>query len=181
MPTREDIPRNTEFADLVRKNQGFAYSLAFRFLGNAADAEDAVQDTFLRVWKHFHEFDPEKKFTTWLYRITANVCLDLIRSGKRKRTSGEVPWRDGHAEIIDPQGDPGRKAEENETLKMVHELAENLPPKQRMAFVLRDLQDLSVEETARIMNISVASVKNNLVHARKFLRAGMSEHYQRGQ
>jgi RNA polymerase sigma-70 factor (ECF subfamily) len=192
MPNQEDIGKPAQvqahershdeaFMKLVRENQSFAYSLAFRFLGNAADAEDAVQESFLRVWKHLSEYDPQRKFTTWLYRIVANVCFDALKSGKRKGRTGQVPLNHARIEISDPGDDPARELDKKEAVRMVHEFARELPGKQRMVFVLRDLENLSIEETAAALRMTEGSVKNNLVHARKFLRAKMEEQYKTGQ
>jgi RNA polymerase sigma-70 factor, ECF subfamily len=192
MPSQDEIGKPVQFQahergsdeafmKLVRENQSFAYSVAFRFLGNAADAEDAVQECFLRVWNHLSEFDATRKFTTWLYRIVANVCLDALKSGKRKRHMGQAAVHGGGESIPDPEADPGRVLDEKEAVGLVHRFARQLPPKQRMVFVLRDLQNLTVEETAAALRMREASVKNNLVHARKFVRLRMEEQYKTGQ
>ncbi len=172
---------NEAFRNLVRDNQPYAYALAFRFLGNAADAEDAVQESFLRVWKHLTEYDPARKFTTWFYRIVANVCFDALKSKKSKGKTGQVPLNGTRIEIADPDADLARDLDGKEAVRLIHCFARELPPKQRMVFVLRDLQDLSIDETARALRMTRASVKNNLIHARRFLRGKMEEQYKTGQ
>jgi RNA polymerase sigma-70 factor, ECF subfamily len=156
------------FRRIVESHQPYAYAIAYRFMGNEADAEDAVQESFINVWRHLAEYDPRKKFTTWLYRIVANRCLDFIKSRNRRRESGPMD-----PERADPgltAENPEKTHEDRERIELVNALVRELPEKQRMTFILRDLQDINIEETSKIMNMSKASVKSNLFHARKFLR-----------
>jgi len=166
------------FRRIVESHQSYAFAIAFRFLGNEADAEDVVQESFINVWKHLADYDPRKKFSTWLYRIVANRCLDCIKSRNRRRESGPM----------DPEGvdsrqsieDPEKTGDDRERLKLVNALVRELPEKQRLVFILRDLQDLSIEETSGILTISKASVKSNLFHARKFLRERIEQLDKKG-
>jgi len=163
------------FRLIVLKHQAFAYAIAMRFLGNAADAEDAVQEAFIRVWKHIRTFNADRSFTTWLYRIVANLCLDHIRSAKHRRTPVSMHAAGPHSRTDNPSshpfdGETEKKLEERETVRMILQWTGHLPAKQRMVFVLRDLQDLSVEEVSGILKMGRASVKSNLFHARKFIR-----------
>jgi len=159
------------FRRIVEGHQPFAYAVAFRFLGNEADSEDAVQESFINVWKHLAAYDPKKKFTTWLYRIVANECLDHIKSRKRLRTAIPVDPLPGDSDTGRAAGDEPNKAfDDRERLRMVETFARELPEKQRMVFILRDMQDQSIEETSQILKMSRASVKSNLCHARIFLR-----------
>jgi RNA polymerase sigma-70 factor (ECF subfamily) len=156
------------FRRIVESHQSYAYAIAFRFLGNETDAEDIVQESFINVWKHLAEYDPQKKFTTWLYRIVANRCLDFIKSRNRRReTFSTDPER---VELRQSLEDPEKINDDRERLGMVNALVRELPEKQRMVFILRDLQDLNIKETSGILNMSKASVKSNLFHARKTLR-----------
>jgi RNA polymerase sigma-70 factor, ECF subfamily len=159
------------FRMIVEGHQPFAYAVAFRFLGNVTDAEDAVQEAFINVWKHLAAYDPRKKFTTWLYRIVANECLDHIKSRKRLRTAIPVESMSGGADQDRAAGDdPNQAFDDRERLRMVEAFVRELPDKQRMVFILRDMQDQSIEETSQILKMSRASVKSNLCHARIFLR-----------
>jgi RNA polymerase sigma-70 factor, ECF subfamily len=155
------------FRQIVQLHQEFGYAVAYRFLGNTADAEDAVQESFIRVWTHLGDFNSSKKFTTWLYRIVANACLDHVKSSKRRRA---VMISNSNIDCPDPASELDASFEVNESVRMIHQFVGELPEKQRMVFILRDLQDLSVDETARVLKLSMASVKSNLCHARKFLR-----------
>ena len=158
------------FEQLVREYQPYAFSLAMRFLCDEADASDVVQESFLRVWKHRERYNPEQKFTTWLYKIVANLCLDRFRSQKRIRTWFSSGGRDVILEDL-PDERNWESALANEQLGgIVRALSQGLSKKQKLVFTLRDLQDLSVEEVVDITGMSVASVKTNLHYARKAIR-----------
>ena len=76
------------FQKIIVEFQGYAYSMAYRFLGNHEDCKDVTQDVFIRIWKHIKKYDFKYKFSTWMYRITVNLCLDQIRKDKRRQKAG---------------------------------------------------------------------------------------------
>ncbi len=162
------------FRELVASCQQYAFALAFRIVLDEDEAKEIVQEAFIRVWKNLHSFDPAVRFTTWLYRIVVNLSYDTTR--KRSRHQGRsVPL-----DAADEQG--ARVALEEETAVINRDLAakirafaENLPPVQRKVFVLRDLQDLSVDETAEILSMSAGAVKTNLCYARRSIRKRMEQ------
>lgn len=156
------------FRRIVERHQGTAYSLALRTLGRRADAEDAVQEAFIRVWRSLDRFDAARPFPAWLNRITANVCLDRLKSADWKR-AGE--WRPGVEERLASDDDPGRGLENRDLVRWLERFLPDLPPKQRMVFVLRDVRDMSVEETAEALGMSRRSVISNLCLGRKALAA----------
>jgi RNA polymerase sigma-70 factor (ECF subfamily) len=158
------------FGKIVELNQGYAYALAIRFLGNEQDAEDVVQEAFIRVWRNLRTYDPARKFTTWFYRIVANLCLDRIKAvASRKRSTGTESGLDP---FEDPPSDEDveKTVHDRDTVRLVLRLVQELPPKQRMVFVLRDLQDLRIEEVSNVLGMPHHSVKSNLCLARAFLR-----------
>jgi RNA polymerase sigma-70 factor (ECF subfamily) len=160
------------FRQLVEEHQRYVFSLAFRMLRDDEEARDVVQETFIRVWKNLHTFDMEAKFTTWLYAITVNLTYDLLKSNTRRRRWLLAP------ETVDGQDSAAATEEEmnivnRDLAAKIKELAGSLPPKQQLVFVLRDLQDLSVDEVAQILSMSTGTVKTNLCYARKFIRAHM--------
>ena len=161
------------FRTLVETYQGYAFSLAARYLGNEEDARDVVQDTFIRIWKHLPRFDFRCKFTTWMYRIVINLCHDRGKARSRqKRFLGPDPPGDlpdllsAAIAPIDLENESIRK----ELVTIIATLARELTPRQRSVFVLRDLQDLGVAEVSQILGISRGSVKSNLSHARQYIR-----------
>jgi RNA polymerase sigma-70 factor (ECF subfamily) len=159
------------FRTLVERHQSYVYGLAFRSVLHREDAEDIVQDTFIKVWLNLRYFDFRGKFTTWVYRIVANLCIDRLRSTKRF-ASGIVASEESNPLWVIRQ-DEMKKVEEKDLAEHIKILADQLSPKQRMVFILRDLQDLSVEEVSQVMQISEGSVKTNLYHARNAIRLNL--------
>lgn len=163
------------FRTLVETYQGYAFSLAVRFLGNEEDAQDVVQETFIRIWKHLSTFDFRCKFTTWMYRIVINLCHD--RSKARNRQERLLnPGSPGNAPVH--MTAPLNLEDENikkELVTVITSLAEELTPRQRAVFVLRDLQDLGVAEVSQILGISKNSVKSNLSYARQNIRKKLQQ------
>jgi RNA polymerase sigma-70 factor, ECF subfamily len=153
------------FRMLVESQQTFAYAVAFRFVGNAGDAEDIVQEAFVRLWKNLHQYRPEVKLSTWLYRIIANLCLDLLKSRPEKQRRSAVDIDHSHA-VTDgstPEADLYRR----ELMGAIHAAANELTPLQRAVFILRDLEDLPVEEVCDILCMPAGNVKSNLYYARR--------------
>jgi RNA polymerase sigma-70 factor, ECF subfamily len=156
------------FRRLVERHQGKAYSQAFRTLGRGPDAEDAVQEAFIRAWRNLGRLDPDKPFAAWLYRVTANVCLDRLKSADRKRAADPpAGWEDRLRSDDDPAG----QVQDRDLVRWLERFLPDLPPKQRAVFVLRDVQDLSVEETAEALGMSRRTVISNLCLGRKALAA----------
>jgi RNA polymerase sigma-70 factor, ECF subfamily len=155
----------------VERHQYYVYSLAFRSVLHREDAEDIVQDAFIRVWLNLRSFDFRGKFTTWVYRIVVNLCVDRMRN-KRKFASDAVRV-DEKKPLWTSRQDNVKTMEEKDLAEYIKMLAEHLSPKQRMVFILRDLQDLSIEEVSRVMQISEGSVKTNLYHARNAIRLNL--------
>ncbi len=170
------------FEELVRTYQPYAYRLAVRILCAESEAEDAVQDAFVRIWRNIESYDPSVLFTTWMYRIVTNLCIDQLRKRKRHRS-----YEDRSQGGPDARGDPPCKediehaATTADLARIIRLLAGDLPETQRLVFTLRDLQDLSIDEVRQITGLSEASVKTNLHYARRALRSRMqSEYGERG-
>lgn len=156
------------FRTLVERHQRYAYALAFRIVCNESDARDIVQESFIRVWRSLKAFDLDKKFTTWLYRIVVNLACDCMRAEKRKRRLFLVT---GEEECFARENGLSDETVCNRDLvEHIRRLADGLPPRQRLVFVLRDLQDMTMEEVAETLHMSMASVKTNLCYARKQIR-----------
>lgn len=159
---------SSAFAAVVRATQGLAFSLAFRFLSDEEDAKDVVQEAFVNVWKHLADFDPSKKFTTWLYAIVSNLSVDSLRSRKRRRTL-LAAGSENRTDPIDPADIESIHANA-ELAAIIRRLTGDLPPTQKLVFTLRDLQDCSIAEVAEVTGLSVGSVKTNLHLARKRMK-----------
>jgi RNA polymerase sigma-70 factor (ECF subfamily) len=158
------------FEQLVRQYQPLAYSLAMRFLGDETEATDVVQDSFIRIWRHMNQYNPKQKFTTWLYRIVANLCIDRTRALKRRRALFFSRDVDPGLEEIADQRDSETTHSNEQLAEIITRLSNHLSRKQRLVFALRDLQDLTVEEVVKITGMSIGSVKTNLYYARKTIR-----------
>jgi RNA polymerase sigma factor, sigma-70 family len=146
---------------------------AARYLGSVADAEDAVQDVFVAVWKNAARFDPARgRASTWLYRIAANRCIDL-RRWRRFRTF--VGLDAGHDTVVAETRGADAALGARQELSIVRDGIAGLPERQRMAILLRAVGDLDVPAIAGIMGTSAGSVEQLLVRARRRLRERLAE------
>lgn len=153
---------------LSRRHVPAMLGLARRILGNAADAEDVVQEAMLRVWTHAPRWEPLAAFRTWLTRIVVNLCLD------RKR---KAPWVDLEAagEIADPAPHAGDEAERNERDRLVDQAIGQLPDRQRTAIVLTYGEGMSNAEVAEVMGTTVSAVETLLVRGKQGLRRALGD------
>ena len=163
-----------DFESIVESYSDFVYNLAFRIMGNAADAEDAVQDAFLSAYRNFDRFRGESTVSTWLYRITVNACLMKLRKEKRRRTLTNTAIED--TMIADWSDAPTRAALNSELKSKLEEGLQALPPQLRIAVVLRDVQGLSNDEAASVVDTSVSSLKARLHRGRVLLRKHLSDY-----
>ena len=152
---------------LFRRHHERVYALCFRMTGSAAAADDLVQETFLRVLKYRRGFEGRGRFTTWLYRLTHNVCLDQIR---RERRQVARLQRASLATVEDP---PDVEWSGEERSKALWQALQRLTPEKREALILSRFHDLRYEEIARICECSVGAVKVRVHRALKELRAAL--------
>lgn len=154
----------------MRAHQSYAFAVARNLLHDDQEALDAVQETFIRIWKNIGRFDDQTKFTTWMYAITSRICLDALRARtRRERTFVPLDSEtiaDGTA--MDDQLDDA--FERKELAAMIPTLTASLPDTQRLVFVLRDIEDLTVDEVCEVTGLSRGSVKTNLCYARRTIR-----------
>jgi len=161
------------FGMLIDEVQQFAFSLAFRILCDEEEAKDAVQESFIKIWKNIGEFDPSRRFTTWMYTIVTRCALDKLRSIKRKN---QVRFDDACQELDKLlNGDLNQQIDNQEIGQLIHFLAEGLPKKQKLVFVLRDLQGLDSKEVQEILDESETIVKSNLYLARKAVKEKLNK------
>lgn len=147
------------FGELMRRHEQPTYRLALRMLGSPAEAEDAAQDAFLRAWKALPKFQGTSSFSTWLYRITTNRCLNIIDARRPSEPLDET--RAG-----DRRDDPASRAQERERMSALTASIGGLPAEQRAALVLREFEGLSYEDIADVLQISLAAVKGRIHRAR---------------
>ncbi len=159
------------FTTLVQTYQTAIYNLCYRMLGEADQAQDATQETFLRAYTQFHRYDPERPFKTWLFSIASHYCIDRLR---RRR----ITWLDiddeplaGHPALREKRVGPEDTATQSERARDVQALLETLPAKDRAAVVMLYWYDLSYQEIAEATGTTVSAVKSRLHRA----RAAMAE------
>lgn len=160
-----------KYAVLVNRHKDKAFTLAFRLVGDRHEAEELVQDAFVRAYRSLDAFRGEAKFSTWLYRILYNLCMTKI---SRRRPAGET--LDIHEEMLDNVFVGGDDASADEQLEIdeqratVLEEVKLLPEKFRVAVTLFYLQEMSYEEMVDVLNIPLGTVKTNLFRGRNLLR-----------
>lgn len=172
------------FETLVRKHTAPSLRLARRFLGNEEDARDAVQDAMLAVHRSIHKFAGNAMLSTWLHRIVVNSCLMRLRARRRRpdetdiepllptfiedghQTQPNVPWAESADTML----------EREETRAMVRDCIARLPDGYRIVLHLRDIEEMSTEETAEILGITKNAVKIRLHRARQALRTLLDRH-----
>ena len=164
------------FEQLIMDYQKKIVNLAYRMLGNMADAEDAAQDIFVRVFRSISTFNEKAAFSTWLYRIATNVCLDLLRRKKRQNEQNTISINRGEENdeyelpIEDNGPSPYEQAKRNAAMDALEKALKNLGEEQRLVVVLRDINGLSYEEIAEITNCSLGTVKSRINRSRLMLR-----------
>jgi len=174
---REAMAGNSKaFQMLVEAHQAFAYRVAYRFVGDANEAEDIVQEVFVKLWQHLNKYNNEVKLTTWLYRMLANRCLDFLKSARARQLRNQVDIEDSYSMSGPITTD--ETLHNQELMKAIQETAALLTPKQRAVFILRDLEDLPVDEVCEILSMTAGNVKSNLYYARKELSEKLKVYYQ---
>lgn len=172
-----------EFARVVDAYSAPIYRLGLKMLGSQQDAEDVLQNTFLNALTHLKDFEGRSSLSTWLYRIASNEALMLIR--RKKNT---VNLDDFHPEdseetplpevFVDWSAMPEDELLSGEGKKALDAAVGKLPESLRMVFVLRDVEGLSIRDTAEILNLTETNVKTRLLRARMFLREKLSTYYR---
>lgn len=171
-----------EFARLVDEYSSPIYRLGLRMLGNPQDAEDVLQNTFLNALTHIQNFDGRSSLATWLYRIAANEALMLLRKKKPEvnieEMEGEEDAEDLHpARFVDWSALPEDELLSDEGKKALDDAIQQLPESLRLVFLLRDVEGLSIKETADALNLTETNVKTRLLRARLALREQLSAYY----
>jgi len=172
---RGDMPA---FQQLVERHQALVTGTAARMLGSNSDVEDIAQQVFIRVWKSAGRYRPRAKFTTWLLKITRNLVFNELRRTKRRAHLPLQPDPEGE-EIALPDETtraPDASLLENELRTAIEDAITELPDTQRMALVLRRYEDLSYEDIAEVLDLSVPAVKSLLFRARTELRTRLAKY-----
>jgi RNA polymerase sigma-70 factor (ECF subfamily) len=190
--TQREMPSDTDlvamakagdkdaFGILVQRHESKIYGLCLKMLGNPEDAEDVLQEVFIKAFQALPSFREEARFSTWLYRIAHNACLMRIRKKKLETVSLDRPLdvEEGHIQrdVTDWSTDPRTDVMSEELSSVLTQHINELSPDNRIVFVLRDIHGLSTDDTASVLGLSVPAVKSRLHRARLYLRERLSDY-----
>ena len=164
------------FETLVRKHTRGVLNLVYRYIGDASRAEDVAQDIFVKVYRARMKYEPKAKFSTWLYRIAVNHCLNEIRS-RKSQPAVAAPVNDL---LEEPAGEhPDSRLSRQELQRAVKAAIDALPENQRMAVILARYEEMSYDEIAETLGLSLEAVKSVLFRAKENLKQALSK-YARG-
>ena len=170
------------FEELVSRYEGKIFRLTMNITRNHEDAEDAMQDAFLKAYSHLGTFQEDSRFYTWLVRIAANEALMRLRKRRPNQVSIDEPIETEDEimprEIEDWGPSPEQRYAQSEMHEILDRAIDELEPDYRVVFVLRDIEELSTEETAEAVGISVAAVKSRLLRARLKLRGKLDRYFR---
>jgi RNA polymerase sigma-70 factor (ECF subfamily) len=189
--TDEDLvarARNKDFAafeELVDRYEDKIFRLAFRFVRNETEAKEIVQDTFLLVWRKLDTFKGDAQFGSWLYRVATNAALMRLRAQRRHP---EVSTEELPIDYLDNYGQlpaagenwakrPDDELQSDELRRRIQKAVDELPEIYRTVFLIRDVEGLSTEETAEVLEISIPTVKTRLHRARLALRDAITRYF----
>jgi RNA polymerase sigma factor (sigma-70 family) len=165
------------FEELVLRHEKTVYNIALRMTGSEDDAADMTQEAFIKAYNSLPSFKSDSKFSTWLYRITTNVCLDFLRSKSRRPqvsltvTDADDDSAEQQLEIPDPADDPEQQLMKKLGMQSLSDGLRRLPDKQRQILVMRELGGLSYAEIGKALSLDEGTVKSRIFRARKNLCA----------
>jgi RNA polymerase sigma-70 factor (ECF subfamily) len=167
--------------ELIEKHQRRVYNIAYHFVAHEQDADDLAQEVFVAVFRSLHSFRGESAFTTWLHRVAMNVCMNAQRG---KARTPPLSWEElTQAEggerwvLVDPESPPERAVLDQEAAALVRAKVAELPDHYRQAIILCDLQDVPYEEAARILKVSVGTIKSRVHRGRMLLKSKLRDYF----
>ncbi len=162
----EAAKRGDEFARawLLKQHSTPVFRFCLRMLGNEEDAQDAAQETMVKVLRNLHRYNPEWRFSTWAFGIARNTCIDEHRRRKRRRTTSEV-------EVVDKSASPYEVTERHLRAGALRDALDELPPLYREVLLLYHFEQLKYREIAELLDLPMGTVMNRIFRARKRLRA----------
>jgi len=155
------------FRKIVECYQSMIYSLAFRMLCNEEEAKDTVQETFIKVWMNLPSYNSEKKFSTWMYAIATNLCLDKLKSSKHYFQGNSI---DESILNVISSDNIEQSVINSELGNIIRRLTSELTPKQKIVFTLRYLEEIEIDEIVQITGMTPNKIKSNLFLARQTIR-----------
>ncbi len=156
------------FSMLIETHEKRIYNVAYKFMQNEPDAQDAAQDTIIKMYTNIGKFNFKSSFLTWAYRVCANTCLDLLR---KKKPDVQV---EEYVNVVESKtGNPENETVNNELSRNISRCIKSLAQKYMAVLVLKDIEGMRYEEIAQILKISVGTVKSRLSRAREKVRSEM--------
>lgn len=173
------------FEQLVTRHTAMIFRIAMHIMSSREDAEDIVQDAFLKAFQHLQRFEERSRFSTWLTRIAVNAALMKLRSSRRATTISIDQEADEGSTLADKVADwkpnPEQLYSRTELGKILQRTLASLPHRYRIVFLLRDIEGVSVADTAEMLGLSVPNAKSRLLRARLKLREHLSRYFERGR
>lgn len=160
------------FELLIEQYQPMVYNLSYKMLGNYDDASDAAQDALIKIYKKINTFQEKSKFSTWIYRLTYNVCLDKLRQRKN------ISTQQLDEEIVDKELTPQFAVEKNERIQKIYDAINSLSPEYKAAIIMRDVNGHSYDEIAEILGCSIGTVKSRINRGRTRLKEILSDYLE---
>ncbi|MBO5666592.1 MAG: sigma-70 family RNA polymerase sigma factor [Firmicutes bacterium] len=162
------------FELLIQQCKTKAYNIALRYLHNEEDAMDALQESFIKIYRHLGSFKEGSKFDTWVYRIVVNTCNDMLRKNHGAPVESIIRSDEEEEEytleLPDPEPGPQESLLRKEQAKLILEALEQLKPDQKEVIVLRDIQGFAYEEISEMLNCSIGTIKSRINRSRSRLR-----------
>ena len=158
------------FNSLMGMHERRMYAVALRMCGNPEDAQDCLQEAMLRIYRAIDGFKGQSSFSTWVYRITMNTCLDELRRRKNRPNTSLDGLYDAGWSPVDPGATPEKHALQGDMRRQLQAFVSELPEEMRAAVVLRDIQGYSYDEIATILNANVGTIKSRISRGREKLR-----------
>lgn len=167
------------YSDIVSSYQQSLYHVCYRILGNQQEAEDVAQEAFVRAYINLHTFDTKRKFSTWLYRIATNLCIDRLRKKKPDYyLDADVPGTEGlnmYSQIASGERLPEEEIERMELKDRIHYEINRLPEKYRTVIILKYIEELPLQQISDILEIPLGTVKTRVHRGREALRKQLGD------
>lgn len=168
------------YGELIRRYQGMIFNLVYRMIGDYVEAEDIVQETFIKAFNALDSFKEKYAFSTWLYKIATNHCIDVLRKRKLNTFSLDTPIQTGEGELRREYSDDSFSPEKTmiyrEHTALILQAIESLPPKYQTVINLRHREDKSYEQIAQMLKIPIGTVKARIFRAREMLKKKLKAH-----
>lgn len=172
------------FGELISQNERKIFALTYRMVGTREDGEDLAQEAFLNAWKGLKNFQGDSSFSTWVYRLATNVCLDHIRKQKRRQevtNTAPLEYEDGEAlSLPDRTHDPQHRLEKKELQASVQQGLEQLSLDHRQILTMREFSGMSYDQIAAALDLDSGTVKSRIARARNSLRKILEKSFHEG-